>query len=125
YLLRPQLAPERDAVLRQAPLAIERKRRPTTVALALVPQDHRARARLLPMATGAVPAGLCFHHIREVRPIREFQAYLDRKSTRLNSSHQIISYAVFCLKKKKNKYEESPSSLITRLVHRYTVSLRR
>src|SRR5438552_7204842 len=28
---------------------------------------------------------------------------IDRKSTRLNSSHQIISYAVFCLKKKKNK----------------------
>src|SRR3712207_8338749 len=29
---------------------------------------------------------------------------LDRKSTRLNSSHANISYAVFCLKKKKNKY---------------------
>src|SRR5258708_4947213 len=29
-------------------------------------------------------------------------AFIDRKSTRLNSSHQIISYAVFCLKKKKN-----------------------
>src|SRR5258708_22832255 len=29
---------------------------------------------------------------------------LDRKSTRLNSSHQIISYAVFCLKKKKIRY---------------------
>src|SRR5258708_39895733 len=28
---------------------------------------------------------------------------LDRKSTRLNSSHQIISYAVFCLKKKNKK----------------------
>src|SRR5438552_9635769 len=28
----------------------------------------------------------------------------DRKSTRLNSSHQIISYAVFCLKKKKRQY---------------------
>src|SRR5258708_8863456 len=27
---------------------------------------------------------------------------IDRKSTRLNSSHQIISYAVFCLKKKKH-----------------------
>src|SRR5947208_5929236 len=27
----------------------------------------------------------------------------DRKSTRLNSSHQIISYAVFCLKKKKER----------------------
>src|SRR5438132_6592515 len=32
-------------------------------------------------------------------------AYIDqdRKSTRLNSSHTVISYAVFCLKKKKNK----------------------
>src|SRR2546430_10700091 len=28
--------------------------------------------------------------------------YIDRKSTRLNSSHSQISYAVFCLKKKKN-----------------------
>src|SRR5437762_7505633 len=28
---------------------------------------------------------------------------LDRKSTRLNSSHRCISYAVFCLKKKKKK----------------------
>src|SRR2546430_11748448 len=30
----------------------------------------------------------------------------DRKSTRLNSSHSQISYAVFCLKKKKNKYHD-------------------
>src|SRR5258708_27056735 len=30
----------------------------------------------------------------------------DRKSTRLNSSHQIISYAVFCLKKKKTNNQE-------------------
>src|ERR1022692_964116 len=30
----------------------------------------------------------------------------DRKSTRLNSSHLVISYAVFCLKKKKNKQNE-------------------
>src|SRR2546430_13681292 len=30
------------------------------------------------------------------------QAAIDRKSTRLNSSHSQISYAVFCLKKKKN-----------------------
>src|SRR5258708_26913339 len=29
----------------------------------------------------------------------------DRKSTRLNSSHQIISYAVFCLKKKNTKHQ--------------------
>src|SRR5258708_18269850 len=33
----------------------------------------------------------------------------DRKSTRLNSSHQIISYAVFCLKKKKIKNEHNSS----------------
>src|SRR5438034_3364013 len=32
------------------------------------------------------------------RPLKD----LDRKSTRLNSSHTVISYAVFCLKKKKN-----------------------
>src|SRR5258708_32039580 len=31
----------------------------------------------------------------------------DRKSTRLNSSHQIISYAVFCLKKKKKASERA------------------
>src|SRR5258708_33548742 len=30
----------------------------------------------------------------------------DRKSTRLNSSHQIISYAVFCLKKKKQSVKQ-------------------
>src|SRR5258707_5709245 len=34
-------------------------------------------------------------------------AELDRKSTRLNSSHANISYAVFCLKKKKHKHISS------------------
>src|SRR3989440_7345752 len=38
-------------------------------------------------------------HHRHVRAVR----LRDRKSTRLNSSHDQISYAVFCLKKKKNK----------------------
>src|SRR3712207_7619852 len=37
----------------------------------------------------------------------------DRKSTRLNSSHANISYAVFCLKKKKETHE--PSSYTSRL----------
>src|SRR5437588_8097349 len=32
---------------------------------------------------------------------------IDRKSTRLNSSHTVISYAVFCLKKKRTKYKSS------------------
>ena len=31
----------------------------------------------------------------------------NRKSTRLNSSHTVISYAVFCLKKKKNKIKKT------------------
>src|SRR2546422_7243888 len=41
----------------------------------------------------------------EVEPFeqREIDIHQDRKSTRLNSSHGYISYAVFCLKKKKNK----------------------
>src|SRR5258708_16160330 len=34
---------------------------------------------------------------------------VDRKSTRLNSSHQIISYAVFCLKKKKKYAFATPA----------------
>src|SRR2546426_7202333 len=38
-----------------------------------------------------------------VRPKHPRTSPLDRKSTRLNSSHLVISYAVFCLKKKKKK----------------------
>src|SRR5258708_12787855 len=50
---------------------------------------------------------------------------IDRKSTRLNSSHQIISYAVFCLKKKKIK--ATIRSLLLSLntsptVHSFTLS---
>src|SRR5690242_21532120 len=36
------------------------------------------------------------------RPNRRRTRWIDRKSTRLNSSHMSISYAVFCLKKKNN-----------------------
>src|SRR5256885_2480912 len=36
----------------------------------------------------------------------------DRKSTRLNSSHLVISYAVFCLKKKKNMVQWHRSELL-------------
>src|SRR5256885_7821478 len=39
-----------------------------------------------------------------VLPMAMFALFLDRKSTRLNSSHLVISYAVFCLKK-KNKID--------------------
>src|SRR5258708_11110747 len=42
-------------------------------------------------------------------PVVIFGEDVDRKSTRLNSSHQIISYAVFCLKKKKKTKKENNS----------------
>src|SRR5256885_9529487 len=38
---------------------------------------------------------------REAHHVAEGRIHIDRKSTRLNSSHLVISYAVFCLKKKK------------------------
>src|SRR5947207_6980196 len=37
----------------------------------------------------------------EAERVRDRHGQVDRKSTRLNSSHTVISYAVFCLKKKK------------------------
>src|SRR5438034_1754558 len=40
--------------------------------------------------------------------------YLDRKSTRLNSSHTVISYAVFCLKKKKKNNMTSKNQTRTK-----------
>src|SRR2546430_17576589 len=44
------------------------------------------------------------HHEPGAKPReRNRRGYRDRKSTRLNSSHSQISYAVFCLKKKKKK----------------------
>src|SRR3989449_1638387 len=42
-------------------------------------------------------------HLGAVRQVSLGRAARDRKSTRLNSSHGYISYAVFCLKKKKKK----------------------
>src|SRR2546422_8170366 len=48
---------------------------------------------------------------RPTSPIRITTAvHADRKSTRLNSSHGYISYAVFCLKKKKKKFHTSTLS---------------
>src|SRR2546430_6509776 len=53
--------------------------------------------------------------ILRITPPRKEQtkvaAIADRKSTRLNSSHSQISYAVFCLKKKKKNKIHSPISL--------------
>src|SRR5438034_8839597 len=45
----------------------------------------------------------CLNAVGPLRARIEASGMVDRKSTRLNSSHTVISYAVFCLKKKKNK----------------------
>src|SRR5260221_8895504 len=44
----------------------------------------------------------------------EFGEDSDRKSTRLNSSHTVISYAVFCLKKKKKNNKDSNDRKVVR-----------
>src|SRR2546426_8593339 len=49
----------------------------------------------------------------------------DRKSTRLNSSHLVISYAVFCLKKKKNKINTAEHSDNTQCLDFDSMLLRR
>src|SRR5688572_31761042 len=58
----------------------------------------------------AINKGLSNEVFDLLMPIFAWNA-LDRKSTRLNSSHSQISYAVFCLKKKKkNNYEQCAQS---------------
>src|SRR5258708_20914017 len=72
--------------------------RSTDVAL-----DAGEDAQAVPPVEGANAGGVR-QRPRFIEPVRHRQRLAvvrDRKSTRLNSSHQIISYAVFCLKKKK------------------------
>src|SRR5690606_10683750 len=52
---------------------------------------------------GYVPDAVGFYPNLTGRENLRYTARLDRKSTRLNSSHVKISYAVFCLKKKRSK----------------------
>src|SRR5947209_13861861 len=58
--------------------------------------------------TGFRPSGPTGHAyvVVDERHIHHVGALVDRKSTRLNSSHANISYAVFCLKKKKTKQKQ-------------------
>src|SRR3712207_7301629 len=69
-----------------------------------VGQDKSVLLRMVlkPPVSGRLPEGqpdlvAC----RRVREVHRSAELVDRKSTRLNSSHANISYAVFCLKKKK------------------------
>src|SRR3712207_7984264 len=70
------------------------------------PREHAQLVRPLRWLSGEHrledgPAGAL--HREERDRARDEPSEEDRKSTRLNSSHANISYAVFCLKKKKNK----------------------
>src|SRR5258708_11486878 len=82
----------------------------TTLFRSLRGKDYHVRAAATRQLryTGANPLALLEEQINDVHPRVRLEAIValsdaqDRKSTRLNSSHQIISYAVFCLKKKKH-----------------------
>src|SRR5438034_7200665 len=62
--------------------------------------------------------GRCLRRRRRAvrRPSPEARGSRDRKSTRLNSSHTVISYAVFCLKKKKKSNQKKRGSTTTESV---------
>src|SRR3989442_9726604 len=66
---------------------------------------HQLHHRLTPLPVPPRSAP-----VRHDRPQGGRTAAIDRKSTRLNSSHVRISYAVFCLKKKKKKNKSSDPS---------------
>src|SRR5205809_4715848 len=62
------------------------------------PHTERPRERLVAARSGG--------RTRSRRLRKSHRRWGDRKSTRLNSSHGYISYAVFCLKKKKNNTKD-------------------
>src|SRR5258708_28026303 len=67
-------------------------------------------------AVSSGPMNFAPRPIAEVANELGLTADKDRKSTRLNSSHQIISYAVFCLKKKKKHKSKENTHRITVIV---------
>src|SRR2546422_3617893 len=89
-------------------LMIRRPPRSTLFPYTTLFRSHHAEAeggigRVL-LDDADLPVGmLALGEVGEIKPGRARSCYenLDRKSTRLNSSHGYISYAVFCLKKKK------------------------
>src|SRR3712207_5335299 len=65
----------------------------------VMPIDGSALQRMIAEKPQAAPARNSYTYIPDTQSV----PFLDRKSTRLNSSHANISYAVFCLKKKKKQ----------------------
>src|SRR2546427_5721895 len=86
----------------------------TTLFRSLRPDQHPAQPE------GRRPVrlyrpGEAQRSLSSIRPtdpgLREAELGADRKSTRLNSSHSQISYAVFCLKKKKNTSDRTSTTI--------------
>src|SRR5256885_4700306 len=79
-------------------------RRPPRSTLFPYTTLFRSRKGELPQLLAPKLARLLFYrfHTLDIHIILACANFRDRKSTRLNSSHLVISYAVFCLKKKKN-----------------------
>src|SRR5258707_4803961 len=80
--------------------------------------DRGHPARVLALPSSLASSGLrhsprCFRSTPHFQTASNWARWwaLDRKSTRLNSSHANISYAVFCLKKKKKNNTNSPCFL--------------
>src|SRR2546422_5398472 len=82
------------------------------IADRLRPQDGRARVAVngqpIDLRVSTLPASLGEKVVIRILDSRATVKTLDRKSTRLNSSHGYISYAVFCLKKKKKNTTLNP-----------------
>src|SRR5437867_9601750 len=85
---------------------------PTRRSSDLSTATHGGR-RALRRAAGHDPPGLRDHPGVDVGARVEQQSHGDRKSTRLNSSHRTISYAVFCLKKKNVNLAMMACSIFT------------
>src|SRR3712207_7835218 len=68
-----------------------------------LPRDAAARRRYPDCRQGRVDRHRADQLRLRLEGVRRGRRELDRKSTRLNSSHANISYAVFCLKKKKKR----------------------
>src|SRR5688572_32578629 len=94
-----KLAPATQAELRRVAVAMIRDGKTRVEAAATVGVNRRFVGQWVKVAAQRGEAVLAGR--RRGRRPGEQKALRDRKSTRLNSSHSQISYAVFCLKKKK------------------------
>src|SRR5438876_2264457 len=92
-------------------------RRPPRSTLFPYTTLFRSRAGLPPPITAQLPAHVPSVPAEASTP--DGSTVEDRKSTRLNSSHPSISYAVFCLKKKKKTIQTKRKSL-TKTNHKST-----